>query len=320
MMTKNPAAHKISDYLACRAFRKCGLSEIARVTRLSINFPCYLLSLPGHEGNYRSSGAYGFSEKDFVAGSVTGYRKLNFDAESGTLSGQLDNVFEEHLETFDGWRKAKCLPPFGNLYVSNKSGHAIPADECACGWWGYWDAASAVSHYIYAIKGLGQPECVPVVAAVEGAGNTILGEKGFRSSLMRIRSIAPVSASEESLELLRKSAYEVAYSPVELAKAYPADPNYSSMAFRAPELWEYSAAELTHYWHVISAIAEWAENQHYDIFNNYKTLYSMSLSETNSVLETDMYKTQAYTEAAISAKTEEERVTRVIQEKGGLYK
>lgn len=60
--------------------------------------------------------------------------------------------------------------------------HRAPEESCACGFYGFWDATSAVQVY---------PEItdVVIVGVIEGYGKTLIGDLGFKSEKARIRGV-----------------------------------------------------------------------------------------------------------------------------------
>jgi hypothetical protein len=49
----------------------------------------------------------------------------------------------------------------------------IPASGCGCGWWAYWQ----IQHHDLSLSGVQ----IPVVGVIEGRGQVLIGERGFRA-------------------------------------------------------------------------------------------------------------------------------------------
>lgn len=164
----------------------------------------------------RVSGMQGFSEAgdwDFAAGSVKGYREwhLKFNRSafgdwkpSTTLIGHWGGEWQG-----SAWQEAECrMGDFSAMrwtyYGDMPPVHGpegIPADLCGCGFWAYWErdgkhaeSAPFIFPFTSALDWDYDPFhcwCKFSVRGVgEGAGRTIIGEKGFRSQKMRIKAVA----------------------------------------------------------------------------------------------------------------------------------
>lgn len=89
----------------------------------------------------------------------------------------------------DGWHIARC-----DSNSPYSAGHSVPNPYCGCGFWAYWDNldhdAFSSNPYIRYDRDVGYEIAVPVGGVVEGAGRTIVGEKGFRAERVRITDLA----------------------------------------------------------------------------------------------------------------------------------
>jgi hypothetical protein len=199
-----------------------------------------------------TSGMSGFQERDeadmadFAVGTVTGYRRMNVvpdvNPNECDLEGAMGNgFFRGHEAAADRYRIAECKHT--GLYHTRHTLKEIPASGCGCGWWAYWDLEDAISHY-------GGNTGYEVIVAVEAAGNVVLGEKGFRSTLMRANGLFftwPGKIKPGVIPALEKLGITVLPSRYTMGKVFPADPNYSGMEFRQPGLWAHSLEDLYSY-------------------------------------------------------------------------
>lgn len=178
----------------------------------------------------RVSGMDGFSEQgewEFAAGTVKGYRE--WQLKFSRKMPELPLVPDKHLMGHWGgqwhgsdWQVARCdiSETMAKLHESEvamlpggvKFWHPlseIPTEQCGCGFWAFWEQSKSnhvrgpvdFSYPAFTLDGYwaefslrDKPAWVKahLRGVGEGAGRTIIGEKGFRSQKMRMLAIAVV--------------------------------------------------------------------------------------------------------------------------------
>jgi hypothetical protein len=186
----------------------------------------------------RISGMEGFSEAgewEFGAGTVKGYREwqLKYSRKFPQEPLVPDNYLMGHWGgqwTGSDWQEARCdlaermahleqdahsntlqtmLPEF-------HSPSDIPAEMCGCGFWAFWEPTRNVhkngpvdfSYPAFTLDGYwaefslrDKPAWVKahIQGVGEGAGRTIIGEKGFRSQKMKMIALAVVTPNRHPI-------------------------------------------------------------------------------------------------------------------------
>lgn len=127
-------------------------------------------------------GISGFDGADFMVGKVRGFRWWTFTAPdlavspatSGWQPGPLHGVMGPW---HPGLNHAECRASGSVPVPGRHPAEAIPEINCGCGFWAYWD----VQHH-----DMGRSHTLPVTGVIEGTGNVLVGEKGFRAQQARI--------------------------------------------------------------------------------------------------------------------------------------
>lgn len=105
-----------------------------------------------------------------LVGEIVGLRTFRVD-ESGLLLPLYSN-----LSWYDGTNTATCAPPTGD---PGHTDHAVPADDCECGFYAYGSVAAAGHHR----------NSRWVLAVVSCWGNVVAGTHGFRAEHARITAV-----------------------------------------------------------------------------------------------------------------------------------
>jgi len=100
------------------------------------------------------------------------------------------------LHPADPWHKAKCarnVSAWVGRDPLRPPTHDAPDPECGCGFWAYWDSLNpgefCCMPYIRHEPDYGYTVQVPLGGVIEGAGRTIIGERGFRSERAKITNL-----------------------------------------------------------------------------------------------------------------------------------
>ena len=97
------------------------------------------------------------------------------------------------------WHEARCEANAAVAHLNSGipaklPSHPVPDPDCACGFWAYWDELTTENFnntpFARYDRDYGYSVSVPLGGRVEGAGRTIIGEKGFRSERVRITDLA----------------------------------------------------------------------------------------------------------------------------------
>jgi hypothetical protein len=131
-------------------------------------------------------------ELSLVPGSVAGLRWWGLQLEADedvSLRGAFGCLWTS--EDGGGERVARChrrlrVLPFPQPRLTTRTTpedrlrvpHAVPARDCGCGFWAYWDAERSSTW-----------EAQEVGGVIEGYGRVLLGTRGFRSERARLRGL-----------------------------------------------------------------------------------------------------------------------------------
>lgn len=86
-----------------------------------------------------------------------------------------------------GWMQASCRD-------ATHEPVTVP-QSCGCGLWAYWSAPHPEEHALATLAretAYTLEVAIPVLGAIEGAGRTVTGTRGFRCSRARVTALAPV--------------------------------------------------------------------------------------------------------------------------------
>jgi hypothetical protein len=119
----------------------------------------------------------------------------------------------------DGWYTARCqafkteLPAYIGEFPFTP--HIVPDPDCGCGFWAYWkhtgNNLSSTPWIREEDFGTGYKVLVPLYGVVDGAGATIIGERGFRCGRARITDLTMATGSSVVMER-PALGYEDAYA------------------------------------------------------------------------------------------------------------
>lgn len=166
----------------------------------------------------------GFDGADFVAGTVTGFRWWTLAAPD-FMRHPL--AADEHWPPSllagmqDDWQPGVNTAICKALSVSNRHARElVPYEPCGCGFWAYWELQS---HSMGA--GAGK---LPVCGVIEGFGQVLIGERGFRAARARIvalhvavGSLVPlVAAAPETVARPETSTADVLRRHLPASKVY----------------------------------------------------------------------------------------------------
>lgn len=115
---------------------------------------------------------------------------------------------------WSGWgageNHATCLNPYqaslgrvlsGGIIIYSRhrwDNHSAPDPECSCGFWGFWEAGPwwRTTQYDDLWEDyLQKYDAIPILGVIEGWGNTLKGNLGFRCEKAKITALlAPIAA------------------------------------------------------------------------------------------------------------------------------
>ncbi len=124
--------------------------------------------LPGFDGR----------ELDLAIGSVAGVRWWNLRMPDGP-DGQPDLILEG-VHSSQSWQPGENTARCINLYYPHAAPHEVPWEQCACGFWAYWEVPDEPNPHNFGI---------PVLGVIEGYGRTLIGDRGFRCARARITAL-----------------------------------------------------------------------------------------------------------------------------------
>jgi hypothetical protein len=192
-----------------------------------------------------------FSDRPFVAGSLTGLRTFRIDKYGRLMASQIESVWTPGENVGRCFRNLLTPQPgsmsfvlqgmaasglFATTAVKKKEEPVPPAGEhraglqhCSCGFYAYFDNGYNGYHQRGMIKGL-----------IEGYGITTVGTRGFRSEKAQIKAlIIPPKRASFTTDLVRTNYPDVPiYESRGKAFAdHPLTPPLTPDATSDPEFW-----------------------------------------------------------------------------------
>lgn len=134
------------------------------------------------------------AEPELALGSVTGLRWWDLQADDVSLRGVQGRW--EPGENVAACNRRTYSPLAAGVMVPVR--HAVPDEDCACGFWAYWTIGNAPNPHGFAI---------PVLGVIEGYGRTLIGDRGFRCQKARIVALH-FPGAQRSLMSRRPASFE----------------------------------------------------------------------------------------------------------------
>lgn len=115
------------------------------------------------------------------------------------VGGMHGGVWSQSLVKPNSWHQAKCEANQAVQHLSSgipsaPPSHPVPYPDCGCGYWAFWNGLNYADFnstpFAKYDRDYGYTVSIPLAGVVEGAGRTIIGEKGFRAERVRVTDLA----------------------------------------------------------------------------------------------------------------------------------